>query len=169
MSLIQAYLFRYPSMKPLTKIRVFRLRLAAVVLSIYWAGMFLGTHLSGVSVPRLSVSDKIEHFSAFFGLTLLLCYVSTSRGVWRRLAVIAGIVIVYAAIDEWTQRFVRRTPDLLDFAADLFGMLTAMTVYLVARWLLTPWIERNRVQQPAETSPGPKTKTEPVAATLPPT
>lgn len=134
MSLFQAYLTRHRSMKPLTKIRIFRLRLAVVLLGLYWIAIFTGTHLPKIDFVNLGVGDKTKHFAAFFGLTLLLCYVSGRRPVFRRLTRIVVIVTAYAMIDEWTQGFVPgRTPDGYDFVADVLGMSTAIAVYFSLR------------------------------------
>jgi VanZ family protein len=43
--------------------------------------------------------------------------------------------IVYAALDEITQQFVPgRVADMLDFAADLIGLFTAIALYALARY-----------------------------------
>lgn len=120
-------------MQPLTKIRIFRLRLAVAVLALYWLVIFAGTHLPAADLVDVSVNDKIKHFAAFFGLTLLWCYV-TNGPIIGRILVIGPLVMLYAALDEWTQGFVPgRQPDVWDFLADLAGMATAMTLYTVAR------------------------------------
>ncbi|WP_196784274.1 VanZ family protein [Crateriforma conspicua] len=136
MTLFQAYPTRAPLMQPVTKIRIFRIRLAIVLLALYWLAMFTGTHLPRVDFVQLHVGDKVKHFVGFFGLAFLLCYVTGGRRVITRFSRVAAIVLAYAAFDEWSQGFVPgRTPDRYDFLADAAGMLAAMAMYLVAKFL----------------------------------
>lgn len=134
MSLLQSYPIRIESMQSITQIKFFRVRLAFVCLAAYWLVIFGGTHLPSASLIHVPANDKVKHFVAFFGLTLMMCYVSSWRQTGQRFIVIAVIVEMYAAIDEWTQRFIPgRTPDRLDFVADTLGMWTAIVLYLLIR------------------------------------
>lgn len=146
MSLIQAYLTRRRFMKPLTKIRVFRLRLAVILLGLYWIAIFTGTHLPKIDFVDFGVGDKSKHFAAFFGLTFLLCYVGGGNSMLGRIIRIVAIVATYAVIDEWTQGFVPgRVPDRYDFFADMMGMAAAIATYLFLRryfgLTIVRWIE----------------------------
>jgi len=122
-------------MPKLTRITVFGIRLATIVLVIYWIALFTGTHMP--SPPRLGVrvSDKIQHFVAFFGLaTLLYWVVPAHRGPLRKVAFVMFVAITYAAVDESTQAFSpNRTVDLNDFFANSAGIVAATLFYLVAR------------------------------------
>ncbi len=71
-------------MRPVTKITIFGFRLAMVVLGLYWLAIFVGTHLPGALVVTPNVNDKVKHFSAFFVLGGLLCYVTNSPRWFRR-------------------------------------------------------------------------------------
>ena len=128
-------------MRPLTKISLFGIRLATCVLIAYWLLLFTGTHLP--AIPKVSplVTDKILHFTAFLGLTVLLCWVvQTRKHVWRKFAWIAATALTYAAFDELTQSFVRgRTTDVKDFAADALGIATAIVAYAAARRAFPQW------------------------------
>lgn len=118
-------------MRSITKIQLFGIRLAVVALVAYWTLIFTGTHLPSAANFTPEVGDKVKHFTAFAGLTFLLCYCTTSDRTWWRFGSIAVVVIVYAAIDEWTQQFVpRRVPSIYDFLADLGGMLAVGVPYL---------------------------------------
>ncbi len=91
-------------MRPITKITIFGLRLATCVLAIYWIALFTGTHIPVLPKMARSMSDKLMHFSAFFGLAFLLCWVwPADKGVVRKFLLIALIVLSYAAFDEITQ------------------------------------------------------------------
>jgi len=84
-----------------------------------------------------NVSDKLMHFSGFFGLATLLCWVIPTRtSVVRKFAWVAAISLCYAAFDELSQGFVRgRTTDIRDFAADAAGTFSAIAVYAAVRSL----------------------------------
>ncbi len=123
-------------MQPVTKITIVGLRLGVVALTVYWLAIFVGTHLPGGSNLTPRGNDKVMHFSAYFLLGLLLCYVTTSKRLWLRFGAIAAGVMAYAAIDEATQALVPgRYPDPMDFAADSAGVLSAISLYLLSRWL----------------------------------
>ncbi|TWT50328.1 VanZ like family protein [Rubripirellula amarantea] len=123
-------------MRPVTKISIVGIRLAILVLAVYWIGIFTGTHLPKFADFSPDVNDKVKHFSAFFGLATLLCYVTTSPKLWKRFSIIAVVCMSYAAIDEITQGLVPgRVPDFRDFCADTLGILTAISLYATARWI----------------------------------
>jgi VanZ family protein len=43
--------------------------------------------------------------------------------------------LLYAAVDEWTQRFVGRSTSLTDWWADIIGAMVGLTLYaLTRRW-----------------------------------
>ena len=107
--------------------------------------MYAGAALIGTHVPRLPhaispaaglISDKLAHFIAYTGLTLLVLGVglqsSRLRGLCssagsRRGFVIAGAMslAVYGLIDEATQPFFGRNFDWYDWLANLAGISTA--------------------------------------------
>jgi VanZ family protein len=126
-------------MPKLTRITVFGIRLATIVLVLYWIALFTGTHMP--APPRLGVrvNDKLQHFTAFFGLaTLLYWVVPARRSLFRKIGVVLVVAITYAAFDEWTQRFSpRRTVDFRDFLTNVSGIMTATLVYMILRaiWL----------------------------------
>lgn len=130
-------------MRPVTRIKILGIRLGVIALTVYWITIFIGTHLPDVPDVVSLVNDKVKHFAAFFGLTTLLCYVSSRqkrekntlwRGAAKRFGAVAAVALAYAAIDEWSQRFVAgRHPDILDFLADAAGIASAIAVYLAMR------------------------------------
>jgi len=131
-------------MPKLTRITVFGIRLATVVLVIYWIALFTGTHMP--SPPRIGggVSDKVQHFTAFFGLaTLLYWVVPAHRGPLRKVAFVMFVAITYAAVDESTQALSpNRTVDLKDFFANSAGIMAATLFYLVSRAVFVHLIRR---------------------------
>ncbi|TWU59998.1 VanZ like family protein [Rubripirellula tenax] len=131
-----AYLIEALPMRPVTKISLLGVRLAIVALTVYWIAIFTGTHLPAVHDFSPRVNDKIKHFSAFFGLAMLMCYATTSEKLVKRFGIIALVAMAYAAFDELTQMLVPgRQADVMDFVADAAGVLTAISVYVLARYV----------------------------------
>ena len=117
-------------MRPVTRLNLFGIRLAILVLSLYWIGIFTGTHLPDVLDFSPKMHDKSKHFLAFFGLATLLCYVTNSQNAIKRFGVIAITCLIYAAVDEVTQAWVPgRVPDFRDFVADSIGVGLAIGAY----------------------------------------
>lgn len=134
-----AYSMERAEMRPVTKITIFGFRLAIVVLAAYWLCIFTGTHLPNMDEIvdlRFGVNDKVKHFSAFFLLGGLLCYVTSSPRWFKRFSLIGLVGMAYAAIDEITQNFIPgRYPDVLDFAADAAGLWSAIAIYVSAKYV----------------------------------
>jgi VanZ family protein len=126
-------------MPKLTRISVFGIRLATMVLLVYWIALFAGTHMPSPPTLGVRFNDKVQHFAAFFGLaTLLYWVVPARRSLMRKIGIVLGVAIAYAAFDEWTQRFSpRRTVDIRDFFTNVSGIMTATLVYVLSRaiWL----------------------------------
>jgi len=145
-----AYTIGGPFMQPVTKISLWGVRLAIVVLGFYWLLMFTGTHLAASALEAADslapkVNDKVKHFGAFFVLGALMCYVTNSDRWLKRFVSIGLIGMAYAGIDEYTQRFVPgRYPDFQDFVADALGLWTAIAAYVIAKLLLGSWEQRLR-------------------------
>lgn len=124
-------------MQPVTKITIFGFRLAVVVLASYWLLIFVGTHLPAAADFSPGVNDKLKHFSAFFFLGTLLCYVTNSTNWFRRFMTIGLAAMAYAALDEMTQRFVPgRVPSVMDFVADSAGVWSAIGIYVIAKMIV---------------------------------
>ena len=134
MSVFPSIRLESPAMRPVTRITILGTRLAVAVLAVYWVVIFTGTHLPQTIDITPKMSDKLKHFTAFFGLGALLCYVTNGSGFWRRFGMIGAVGMTYAALDEWTQRLVPgRVADPMDFVADSAGLWTAILLYVVAR------------------------------------
>lgn len=122
------------SMKPANH-RAWRRTAAAWlgVATVYWLGLFAGTHSPvGPTIPSsLWDFDKVIHAAAYFGLAtvLLIAWRRTGAqpGLRGRLA-IAAIALAYGAVDELTQPFVGRQCELLDWLADGVGVFSAVAI-----------------------------------------
>jgi VanZ family protein len=91
-------------------------------------------------VPNLHLWDKLEHASAFFGMT---CWfgglVRRKRYLW-----IAFWLLVFGAGIEVAQGLMKlgRTADVRDFAADSVGVAVALLLLYLGLGSWTRWIEQ---------------------------
>lgn len=97
------------------------------LLGVIWVTLVVLTHIPvPQTVQGLGVSDKLIHLVGYFPLGLLLpvCRVPGCKTLWRCVIVIAG----YGVLDELFQIPVGRTASLLDWIADVLGILLGFTV-----------------------------------------
>jgi VanZ family protein len=86
---------------------------------------------STIPGPEIPYFDKVAHFGAYAVLGVLLAFGAHRSGAPAWIALALGIV--YGASDEIHQMFVPgRSPDVMDWAADAAGVITAC--YLYSRW-----------------------------------
>jgi VanZ family protein len=139
-------------MQPLTKVTILGIRLGVIALAVYWATMFVGTHTPKLPGVVSKPNDKLLHFVAYFGLGILLCYVSKPAKSWRRFGGILVLGLLYGAFDELTQSLVpNRYPDWRDLIADAMGLTTAVAVYWVGRSIVRR-IRDSRADSPVASS-----------------
>lgn len=85
----------------------------------------------GPSIPHI---DKVVHFAFYFPLGALF-FRSLRHKIPDKLLptiIIAGSLgTLFAALDEWSQRFVDRTPDVLDFYANVLGLACGI-IFIIA-------------------------------------
>jgi VanZ family protein len=91
-------------------------------------------------VPNLHLWDKLEHASAFFGMT---CWFGGLVRRKRYLLVVFWMLLFGASI-EVVQGLMRvgRTADVWDFAADSVGVTVALTLLYLGLGSWTRWIEQ---------------------------
>lgn len=128
---------RFPdilTMRRLAPLSILGIRLATVVLVVYWILLFSGTHLPSPPKTGMPGSDKSQHFIAFFGLATLLCWAIPARKrPLRKIFWVLVIAVSYAAFDEWSQGFVpNRQVDIKDFYTNVLGILAAIACYAMA-------------------------------------
>jgi VanZ family protein len=101
----------------------------------YWLAIFVATHIPGRAMHPVGHKDKVFHFAAFFGLSILLTWCVTR---FHKLGAASYAVVVTAAagygiLDELTQQFVpNRTCDIFDWLADVCGALAGAGLFLLA-------------------------------------
>jgi VanZ family protein len=95
-----------------------------------FAAALVATHLPPEDVPNLRVRDKILHLIGYFVLAGFSWAVLWVYGAptFRRLLALAVFLPIWAAVDELTQPFFRRTADLDDWAADMIGCAAAIVL-----------------------------------------
>ena len=109
-------------------------------LALYWIILFTATTLPGNQLPDLHLSDKIEHFSAFFILAVLLnlaLIFQRKSFVLFKYAALVTIVITlfYGAIDELHQIFIPgRSADIRDWLADATGVILGVFILNLINW-----------------------------------
>lgn len=115
--------------------------LVYIPLGIYWIILFTATSIPIDQLPSLGLSDKINHFVAFFILAVLLFltlkYQRKNYYLFSKASLIAFIIcLIYGAIDEIHQMWIPgRYAEMLDWLADGFGALAGVLVvsYLMNR------------------------------------
>ena len=109
-----------------------------IVLAAYWLALVVGTHLPADRVPNtFSTMDKAVHLVAYAGLAVLLAihlYRKMPAKNWQGYLFVG--LSLFGALDEYTQRFVGRIPDVFDWIADVLGVGVGLCAFLVAEsWL----------------------------------
>ena len=117
--------------------------LSLLVLCVYWPVLFISTHLPAAMLVDIHANDKAMHYSAFLILTALFWYarygLTRPHMAGKPLYIVLAIMLVYAAMDEGLQAFVPgRDANVLDFLADVGGIVTALALVV----LLRTWVRR---------------------------
>jgi VanZ family protein len=111
-------------------------------LAVFWLVIFIATSLPANRLPNIVLSDKINHFIAYFALSILvyltLIYQRKSRFLFDN-AVVATIslCLLYGVIDELHQMFIPgRFAETLDWFADSLGSISGVVLlkFLIARF-----------------------------------
>ena len=106
--------------------------LRKMIWLVYWVLLATSTHLPPSKTIQLPGTwlDKLAHFLVFVLLSLLAGW---ALQIKRRTTVITwgAALCAYAALDEWTQAWVNRSPEWGDWAANCGGIVAGMTLYWV--------------------------------------
>ena len=104
-------------------------------LIIYWCFLFIMTTIPVETIPKLfNTQDKLEHFIAYFILSILLTLsfsIQTRFLLIRRNSVLVSVIAIflYASIDEIHQMFIPgRYCDVYDWIFDVAGGITGILI-----------------------------------------
>lgn len=116
-------------------------RLATPAAACYWLALYVGTHIPNPDMLIGDhVSDKVLHFSAYFGLYFVLAArIRLLHEAWptmRQTIILAAMTSLYSAFDEITQGIpiINRYPDIMDAVADCVGVLAAIFFVGIVDW-----------------------------------
>lgn len=99
-----------------------------LISATHWYGN--GFSGRGTSFYEVYHVDKYIHFLGYFVMAILTVRLLQAWNLWsyRAAAVAICILLCFAAVDEWTQRYVQRDSDLLDWLADAAGVFGGVFV-----------------------------------------
>ena len=115
-----------------------------IPLASYWILLFVATSIPTDAMPKLfDAQDKLEHFGAYFILSILLLlslHLQEKYSVLNKRAIFFTFVLLsfYGALDELHQYFIPgRYCDFYDWVADVIGGLTGigLMVLLLRKYL----------------------------------
>jgi hypothetical protein len=117
-----------------------------IALGLYWLGLFVMTHIPGemATLPGAS-TDKLLHVTAFALLGMLLAtawQLSVGPIGLRHLACAWLLLVLYGAIDEWTQTLVDRQASLYDLLGDAIGALIGLAMFAALRGIVGARLQR---------------------------
>ena len=111
-------------------------RIVFVMLCIYWAALFYGTHTKVPEGLLPGNSDKFIHFWAYAGLAILLMSLRVTRGAYTWLSVLIAwcILAIYGVFDELTQLLVKRNAEVFDWIFDVTGAASGLALVTLVVW-----------------------------------
>jgi hypothetical protein len=118
-----------------------------IALGLYWLALFAMTHMPSemAALPGAS-TDKIVHFAAFALLAMLLAtawHLTVGQIALRHMALAWVMLVLYGALDEWTQTFVDRQASVYDLLGDAVGALIGLAAFSAVRRLITARLQRS--------------------------
>ncbi len=114
-----------------------------IALAAYWLALFAGTHIPRVPTAlQMPGADKWQHTAAYAGLAFLLVALRSLRRplTWWVALGVAGVAILYGALDELTQIPVGRDAEFFDWVADSLGAAIGIALFAAGR----RWFRRAR-------------------------
>jgi len=109
--------------------------LAAVLSTVV---LFVLTHVPHSYLAHgMIYNDKLMHYIAYSVVSFLYGISFSPKGKKGLLGllIVAVMVSILAAIDEYTQQFFGRNTDIQDYYADLYGIATGIGVSFIV-WLI---------------------------------
>ena len=127
-------------MRPRTRLAA---RIAWLLVAVYWAAIYIATHIPAPKLPYVPVTDKTAHFVSYF---LLAAGISIAMMLQHRRNIpvtVLAITLAYGAIDELTQIPVNRSCELADWYADAAGASCGVViVWLISLFSLSRYAGR---------------------------
>lgn len=104
--------------------------LLTALCAALWLAAFVATHIPLERMPKTGMTDKGLHFWGYAGLTAILWLTlrAWAHPAARRIIICATVLMIYGALDEYTQRFVNRWPSVVDWLYNCLGIAAALTV-----------------------------------------
>lgn len=117
-----------------------------IPLFIYWIILITATSIPAEKLPSIKLSDKIEHFIAYFGLAILLnltlMYQRKSIFLFNKASLVTIFICsFYGAVDELHQILIPgRFADTMDWLSDSLGTIMGVLVlnFLIYRLKYRP-------------------------------
>ena len=106
--------------------------LVYIPLIVYWICLLIATSLPTADLPSVAISDKLKHFGAFFGLSILLALTFHYQNkflLFKKYFLVAALVItsLYGLLDEIHQSFIPgRYNEFMDWVADSLGAIAGI-------------------------------------------
>lgn len=97
-------------------------------------GMLSLTHIPPRLIPGaflFHVSDKVQHATMYALITMFFTFALRRPRRMGALLFISSALLLVGVADELTQPLVNRDADILDFLADLLGVLAALLICLL--------------------------------------
>ena len=108
-----------------------------IPLCVYWLVLFTATSLPIDQLPSIGLSDKINHFIAFFILSVLLYltlkFQRKNRFFFNKAYLVTIVIcLIYGALDEIHQMWIPgRYSEVLDWLADGLGAFAGLVVVTI--------------------------------------
>ncbi len=109
-----------------------------IPLSLYWIVLFIATSLPSKALPKIAISDKIEHLFAYLilGIFLYAAFKFQDKIRWiKEYAFLSAIFVIafYGLFDELHQLLIPgRICDVWDWTADFIGGIIGISAaYIV--------------------------------------
>jgi VanZ family protein len=103
------------------------------ILILMWIGAFVATHIPARCIPRqiVCLGDFVLHGIGFLGLSSWFILTVAAFGIKpvQRIPLVLLVMVVYGALDEYTQQFFGRSTELKDWLTD-----TTATVVSLILW-----------------------------------
>ena len=103
------------------------------ILILMWIGAFTATHIPARYIPGqiACLGDFVLHGIGFLGLSswFILTVVAFGIKPVQRIPLVLLVMMVYGALDEYTQQFFGRSTELKDWLTDTTATVVALILW----------------------------------------